>query len=173
MVNAYCCYRKHHEMNGSTPVSHYEFQKQVAHVWLEKKYYEKEERSESLRATHAASMSGLSTSSNSTLSSKRSRISDSALHPTKGSLNCRLGNCASHWPKPPKGKSRQIYCQLHKWAGGRRKYKDVAYCVECNVNLCLTCYERFHSTWDLVAEKSELKQNNESNSSDDENCNMV
>ena len=50
------------------------------------------------------------------------------------------------------------YCQLHKWAGGKRKYIDVAHCIECKVSLRTVCDENYHTTWDLVADKSVLKE---------------
>ena len=39
MVNSYrryCCY---HEMNGLIPMSHYDYQKEIAHVWMQRDYH--------------------------------------------------------------------------------------------------------------------------------------
>ena len=39
MVNLCQCYCKFQKMNGPTPLTHYEYQKSIAHVWLDKEYY--------------------------------------------------------------------------------------------------------------------------------------
>ena len=64
----------------------------------------------------------------STASSRRNRISQKSLHPTNGTLKCRLDRSLPHWPEEAVGKNKaNKYCQLHNWASSSsdRKFKSV------------------------------------------------
>ena len=104
-----------------------------------------------------ASLSSMSTGS--TGSSRRARISESALNPMDGSLKCRLNCSILHLPVKPKMNKKQSYCQLHYWCNNERKYSNTAFCSNCNVLLCVDrCYEIFHTEYDLHKMKSETKK---------------
>ena len=153
-------------MNGLTPLTHYEYQKRIAHVWLDNEYYAEEDNN-SASSSRSVSSDGTRSSS----PSRRSRVSDSSLHPLNGTLKCRMNTALPHWPSPAEGNSfSSQYCQLHLWACDTRKYANCILCRDCNVNLCTQCFTEFHTTWDLVAEKDALKEKYEADS--DENNNM-
>lgn len=157
MVNAYKCYCEYIKSLSETPMNHYEFQKMIAHVWMDKDYYTKSTR----HTQDGDSTSTLSTFSIRTTTSSRrsrSRISASALNPMTGSLKCRLDRSLPHWPSAPsKDEVKKFTCQVHYWAAGIRKYKNVQCCKECNVSLCTEgCFELFHTCWDITSEKRRL-----------------
>ena len=161
MVNSYKCYCTHLKLEGLTPMSHYDYQRKIAHVWLDKNYYAKCDNEPSPTSTSKSVVTSTS-SLTSTNSNRRFRICDSSLHPLTGSLKCRLNSTLEHWPSPPPKAS--MNCQLHYWLTSQRKYKDVQYCKTCNVSLCTEyCYECFHTEWDILSQKSELKEKCEAN----------
>lgn len=59
----------------------------------------------------------------------------------------------THLPAPPL--SRHSECQMHKWAKKRTR-KQVAYCADCNVCLCMQCYKAFHTVVDLRRLKNDI-----------------
>ena len=68
-------------------------------------------------------------------------------------MSTRLHVAVTHWPAPTKPRTR---CQLNRWLGIEAK-NDVMHCKNCNVALCIVCYERFH-TYPLLTEiKDKLK----------------
>ena len=159
MVNSYRCYVRFHNMNDIDPVSHYQYQTMIAYAWLDDDYYQK-------CGKGGGSVSSLSTNTNE--SQRRSRVSSSSLHPITGSLKCRMNRCVHHWPSPADTSKYTVHCQLHFWATGKRVYKNVQVCKECNVSLCTDkCYERFHMTWDLVEEKESIAREYEAKLNDD------
>ena len=107
-------------------------------------------------------------SDDSSMSSSNSKfryhITDNSLRPN-GKYTKRLFNPRAHFPKEcvligadDKGKRvrKQPSCGLHGWLGKQSRNK-VLHCSTCNVNLCVDCYEMFHTEADLVAKKDELK----------------
>ena len=101
MVNAYKCYYEYIKGLSETPMNHYEFQKMISHVWIDKDYYNKNTR----QTQDGDNTSTISTCSTRTSSSSsrglRSRISASTLNPLTGSLKCRLDRSLPHWPSAP------------------------------------------------------------------------
>ncbi len=77
-----------------------------------------------------------------------------ALCPDNGGIKKRLDSTLYHMPTTLLGAKGNVNCQLHQWAnrgmmgenmippGGRQ---NVMLCRECDVNLCLRCWENFHS----------------------------
>ena len=98
MVNLYQCYCKYYKMNGLCPMPHYEFQRRIAHVWLDKDYYSEKDKN---NLSSSKSVSSGSTRNSS--SSRRSRVSGDSLHPLNGNLKCRMSTSLCHWPCPAKG----------------------------------------------------------------------
>ena len=44
MINSYKCYSIYHVNLGLEPMNHYEFQKMIAHVWMDPDYYQRDEK---------------------------------------------------------------------------------------------------------------------------------
>ncbi len=90
---------------------------------------------------------------------------EAALCPDNGRIKKRLDSTLNHMPTTPLGAKGNVNCQLHRWAnremtgenvippGGRQ---HVMLCRECDVNLCLLCWEIFLS--DILAKKSVIFQ---------------
>ena len=104
----------------------------------------------------ATTSSLLSMSTVSTGATRRSRVCESSLNPYSGALKCRVNRNISHLPT--KCRSAKDYCQLHYWCTTKRITFSCAFCYNCNVVLCMDCYETFHSVWDLHEKKAELKE---------------
>ena len=92
-------------------------------------------------------------------SSRRISISDSSLNPLTGPLKSRINTSVDHWPSvPSQSEIKKCNCQLHWWVTGKSKYKNVAFCKECDVSLCTElCYELFHTCWYIFSQKERLK----------------
>ena len=88
-------------------------------------------------------------------SKQKTRLSESSLHPLGGSLRTRLNRNVCHWPvPPPKYKDGSTPpCQLHKWASGIVKKSGITVCNECNIVLCLDCFETFHFVFNIAEKK--------------------
>ena len=139
-------------------MSHYTFQKMIAHTWMQYDYYAtRENKDKTNQTSDTCSLSSISTATTST--TRRCRISNSTLHPISGTLKCRLNKSLAHWPSSSsKHHLKKSNCQLHFWATGKRKYSNVEFCKQCNVSLCTeNCYEVFHTVWDLNERKECMK----------------
>ena len=66
----------------------------------------------------------------------------------------RLSRAFHHMPGLVTGRER---CQLHRWASGQEKFSNTVVCRDCNVVLCVGCYNIFHTTADIVGVKQHLK----------------
>ena len=156
MVNAFKCYCEYIKGLNETPMNHYEFQKMISHVWMDKDYYNTNTR----QTQDGDSTSTLSTCSIRTSSSRgsRSRISASALNSLTRSLKCRLDRSLPHFPSAPStNEVKKFNRQVHYWVSGKRTYMNVQYCKECNVSLCTEgCFELFHTCWDIASENKRL-----------------
>lgn len=159
MINSYKCYSIYHVNLGLEPMNHYEYQKMIAHVWMDPDYYQRDEKKITRLRENDETDTRCSTVSTMTTENerKRTRVTDSSLKPITGSLKLRLDTSMGHWPVT--AHRRNANCQLHYWASGIRKYKNVVLCQECNVYLCTDrCYEIFHTCWDVQCEKQELRR---------------
>ena len=65
-----------------------------------------------------------------------------------------LSDDCTHLPAPASSKYSE--CQLHKWAEKRTR-KQIAYCADCNVCLCIQCYKAFHTVLDLRRVRNDLE----------------
>lgn len=149
MINSYLVYCRVCEDVSIKPMNHYQFQKECALAWIDPEGFGKVDGYKTPTDDEVSTISSVSSSK------RRSRITDEALDPLKGSLRKRLNRNIGHWPSLlPRDKHRNSFaCQLHKWASGKQKKSNIAFCAECNVALCLDCYESFHCVFNLLDEK--------------------
>jgi hypothetical protein len=86
---------------------------------------------------------------------KRSvRVTDGSLHPD-GALSKRLRRDLFHWPRQAKQNQR---CTLHRWASNVELKDKVLRCTDCEVHLCVNCYQLFHMVPNLVDKKERMAQ---------------
>ena len=162
MINSYIVYKKVCKRAQVSPVSHYEYQKDIAMGWIDPENFGAKAgyKTPSDQESNLQEMSTISSASSG--SKKRSNYLNSAsLDPVKGKLRNRLDSSLAHWPSSvPQDKNRnRSPCQLCRWATDRRvrKLNQTAYCQECNMVLCLgDCYKTFHTVWDIVSEKADI-----------------
>ena len=158
LTNSYILYIKFHRIHDSkNAMSHYDYIKSVTLAWLEPgTYRQKTTTSSSARKRkHKDDEPGgvRTRSSESTIStittnesSRQTKITNTSLHPSTGSLRCRLNTTVQHLPM--KSKNQKPRCQLHSWARGGNAPKvmsGVVTCQICQVDLCLDCYRLFHT----------------------------
>ena len=92
--------------------------------------------------------------------SKCTRINIDTLNVCSGALKCRIDNSLQHLPatRTSNGKRK---CALHRFVHRDFEYKrDVLLCSDCNVNLCLYCYQIFHKTKKVDDIKKKIEQVN-------------
>ena len=172
-TNAYIIYCKYHKMHLSEPMSHYNFIESIALSWLDKEQYGPKKKQKgkrnlrpkppSCRRLYNSSSSSVTTrsttfSTEDTSTSKSIRVNDATLHPINGALKMRLDHTNFHFPL--QNKKKYAGCQLHKWACNEiTKYKrDLCYCSECKVTLCLECNKDFHSITNIVDKKEKIRK---------------
>lgn len=80
-------------------------------------------------------------------------LSDSSLG-RDGDLKCRLDKTLNHFPKSCSSSNPQ--CALHQWAGSVSQ-NQILFCPTCKVNLCIDCFELFHTESDLSSKKERLQ----------------
>ena len=165
MVNSYVVYKKVLNEAKVTPMSHYEYQKEIAMGWIDELKYgvdagyktPSDSESKSSRRADISTLSSVSSSSK----ERGFYLNSASLDPKKGKLRIRIDRAVPHWPSqvPPDKNRNRAPCQLCRWATDRkvRKRNQTAYCQECNVVLCLgECYRTFHTVWDVVGMKDDL-----------------
>ena len=166
-------------------ISHYNFLREIGMYWLNPTYMKDKNpavyNNTDTFMSPESNVSDITTDSATTTSTLRKRkrddssttsskrqgrehITDSSLLPT-GKYTKRLFNARLHFPQEcvligtnDKGKEvrKQPACALHGWLGKQSRNK-IMHCSSCNVNLCIDCYNIFHTEADLVAKKDELK----------------
>jgi hypothetical protein len=173
LVNAYIFYKRINKENGVDPsqlVSHHDFQKAIAFAWINpEKHWSSPGRG--MKIGKKRKQSPKSGDSSQRGSAKRTRTSPSeSSQQTKGgvkhrvrfndntlaqhgALCMRLNRGFTHWPMEVTNRTR---CGLHRWCGFE-KFQSVVQCEDCEVPLCIRCYQLFHKTVDLVGEKSSLQ----------------
>ena len=77
-----------------------------------------------------------------------------------GSFDERLVLSDEFTHLPALATSKYSECQLHKWAEKRTR-KQIAYCADCNVCLCIKCYKTFHTVLDLHRVKNDIQNDRE------------
>ena len=138
-------------------MSHYNYIKSVTLAWLEpatnqqktltsssarKRKHKDDEAGGIQTRSSECTISTITTSE----SSRHTKITNTSLHPSTGSLRCRLNTTVQHLPM--KSKNQKPRCQLHSWAKGGNAPKvmsGVITCQICQFDLCLDCYRLFHT----------------------------
>ena len=154
MVNPYVCYKRYCELKGVlVQWNHHNWNEAIGYTHLnpDKDWQRKKSPPATPKST---------TSSD---SKKRApKIDNKALSPTRGQMKVRLDTSRNHMPVIPRGKPHNNVCQLHRWADkefnptadvkGRKKNTkpaggrtNVMRCTMCDVNLCIRCWEIFHT----------------------------
>jgi hypothetical protein len=180
-VNAYVVYCKVMESSGVLKkdwLSHYDFRKSVALDWINEKKElvsrkrnfvmaeeeadeesptrekkdEKKDDSANRRSTRAKEREAAAQEE--AVVRRSVRVTDSSLHPD-GALNKRLRRDLFHWPKQAKPNQR---CTLHRWASNVELKDKVLRCTDCEIHLCVNCYQLFHMVPNIVEKKEQMSK---------------
>lgn len=169
IVNAYLLYKAWNEMHGLKPMSHYYFREKIALAWLyEERFWPRrysrrpkstDSKKSKIAAPASASSARVTRSVTSTSTVSATPKTCRTLNKTtlsNGNFDTRLilSDDCTHLPAPALSKYSE--CQLHKWADKRTR-KQIAYCSDCNVCLCIQCYKAFHTVLDLRRVKNDLE----------------
>jgi hypothetical protein len=151
LVNAYVVYTtflKEQGVHQKNILTHYNWRKAVALAWISpEEYYEPSKKTNALTPP--------APSSNKKAKLKRTEFFTDFSVAAAGKLTItRMNTYLQHLPVPPN--SERSRCGMHRWLGIDTQ-KDVMTCKSCNVNLCLRCYEGFHTIVDLPGMKARLK----------------
>ena len=156
LVNAYMMYRRYCELKGvKQEYDHHEFNEKVGYALIAPDSDEDWPRRKSPTPQTAASQKKRKASSalDEAGTPKAPRFSFNALCPTAGKLRKRLDTTLTHMPVEPSVAPANRVCQLHRWAAreegknippGARGH-SVAQCKACGVNLCIRCFEMYHT----------------------------
>ena len=71
----------------------------------------------------------------------------------------RLSMAYDHLPLPQVNSN--VCCALHNWVANdktRRYKKNLMYCADCCVHLCIKCYKRFHKEPNLLLIKNSIEE---------------
>ena len=156
LINAYMMMRRYCKTNGLHPTySHHDFNKKVGYALLDHvNEWPRRNRKQPPDATRKRKCT-----TPPPVTMKAPRFSADALCPNKGNLKKRLDFSLRHLPTVPPGEKGNHVCQLHRWANRTKTSThnippgsriSVCHCKICGVNLCLRCYEIFHTIDRLV-----------------------
>ena len=152
MVNSYMCMKRYCELKGiPVPWTHHDWNEAIRYAHLDPE--------EDWPKRKSAEISPASKGVTSAEKTRAKKIDSQALSPTRGRLKVRLDHeTRTHMPTVCLVK--EPTCQLHRWAhkefnplekmkGANNKpsgsRSHVMRCNTCGVNLCLHCWEIFHS----------------------------
>jgi hypothetical protein len=182
----YCKVMEANDVPRKDWFSHYDFRKSVALDWINEKQItltgkrnlvlmmndESDEEEESERKIQSSSKKKHKQGDNLESGDKRTssrlkekekevevasrsvRVTDASLHPD-GVLKLRLRRDLFHWPKQAKPNQR---CVLHRWASSVELKDKVLRCTDCQVHLCVNCYQLFHMVPNLVDKKKTMEK---------------
>ena len=84
---------------------------------------------------------------------KSNHLTDASVDSTTGPFGRRLDRFVGHWPQKPE---KQQCCALHRCCIKMDVRKDVVTCSCCQVNLCLDCFQLFHTLENLADRKENI-----------------
>jgi HSP90 family molecular chaperone len=162
--------------------SHYDFRKSVAMDWINKKQQtgkrnlilmmngeldnksvEDEQSSNKKRHKSGSDVESAEKRSSTRLKEKEKevevtarlvRVLDASLLPD-GALKNWLRRDLFHWPKQAKPNQQ---CTIHQWASNVELKDKVMRCTDCNVHLCVNCYQLFHMVPNIVDKKKQMEK---------------
>ena len=157
ITNYFILYKKIHLLHNREPISHYEFLRLITLSWLDPENYSAKkwkQINEKKNIHNISTQTSLSSDSISNRSSARkkveaednrgaTRLTVCSVHPYDGSLKMRLDRKLPHFPK--RQDNINCRCQLHGFLKMNRSRAKVMYCKDCNVNLCIDCWQTFHT----------------------------
>ena len=163
-------------MHGLKPMTHYHFREKIALAWLDEDQFWSTRYSRRPRSTpgtrrNTSSTKSLKSSSFSSARVTRSVATSSTISTSSAGKSCKTLNQSAlsngsfdkrliisdeytHLPAPATSKYSE--CQLHKWSEKRTR-KQIAYCADCNICLCIKCYKTFHTVLDLQRVKNDIQ----------------
>ncbi len=147
LVNSYVLYKRYCELKG-VPVmwNHHDWNEAVGYAHINPDEYWPRKK--------CPLKSGVQVTAGKTRAPKMDSL---ALSPTRGWLRGRLDNLVMHMPVNPEAATGTTVCQLHRWAYKEFNPHDdknckpaglhsqVMRCRTCQVNLCLGCWEIYHT----------------------------
>ena len=169
VVNAYVAYSamciQLYNMNKKEILTHYEFQKYLALALINEEKWGP--HSENWRKVLTKKGKGVAYSNEYQPMEKpnkdtiqATRINEQTLDPITGKLRNRLCYGGPHNLRhiPVKCSQREPLCALHRFAFGRENSSgklraQCMWCNDCNVILCISCFEKFH----IVKNPKQLK----------------
>ena len=161
LVNAYVMYKTAHiyiwKSKESSIMTHYSFQKMVALHLINPENFPLDGRENLKRKSNDDDVRSMRSTASNTSSKRAPTINDKTLDPDQGELRIRLSTKYFHCPVRPKAKDPS--CQLHRWASNNPAHKTrggIICCDCCNVNLCLDCFDLYHSINDVERLRSEV-----------------
>eukprot|EP00956_Cyclotella_meneghiniana_P034869 scaffold109003_cov36-Cyclotella_meneghiniana.AAC.1 len=169
IVNAYKMMTRYCELRGINPkYSHHDFREKIAYALIDP---EGEWPKRKAKTPPAANRKRNSDSQSAKPKApKAPRFTNNTLS-RHGTLSRRLDASLNHMPVVPSGDQSGHICQLHRWAGnyGNNDKKNnkmpsgsrfnVCHCKACGVNLCLCCFELYHTKANLEAEIGNILSN--------------
>ena len=160
LVNSCLFYRGMCREAGVKPMSHYQYQQQVALAMLDPTSY--------WPSKSPLSHSGASTSGH---SSVETRASSAAAGPVRAghladkhlkqgapfdNLRRSVG-LGCHIAEPPK--STKATCALHNYLTSEKHRSQILRCPTCNMHLCSSCFRPHHNCDNVLDSKDEIKSN--------------
>ena len=151
IVNAYTCYRAFHVAQGTKTkniLSQYDFRHSLSLAWMNPEEYWKTKRSGKRTMDFATEESRKRKNRAYTESENKPvrapSLSTSSLDVRTGKLKCRANiHGLAHFPAMPT--IRDPTCACHRWENSKRIYSSKFFCKVCKVNLCINCFEKFHT----------------------------
>jgi hypothetical protein len=168
LVNVYLTYKRFMEMNGRTPMSHYEFRKMIVLAKLCPEEYGAAKQRESVafqRGDHRAtarklsskrSVSSVASDDVTTRSAKQAKhtqpkkseyVTVGRLDTATSAFNDKRLDCSvRHLPLPCiRTGNKGHCCSLCRWATGKKLSSQLLKCSDCKSVLCAWCYQTFHT----------------------------
>lgn len=143
LVNAYEIYKKKCQLEGKAPMSHYKFREKICLAWISPDKYQPQTNTPVEDTTIHQTRASRSESDK-----KRKRREYMTTKVYDQPAHVRLDATKRHWAKPCVKRTK---CKVHRlW--NRTTFHNVFECQDCNVEMCLGCWESFHTipSWDAM-----------------------
>ena len=161
IVNGYIILKRYCELVGvANPYTYHDFREKIAHALLDPSTWQRRV----IKSPPPPQSNKRNGNNNSPTCTKAPRFSAKSLSPNRGALKKRLDTLLQHMPLPPT--SRKV-CQLHRWAALEKTRlktpggacSGLMHCNACGVNICLHCWEMYHTCEDLTSKIDIILEN--------------